>query len=44
MTKPSKSVTPSALSVTEESLEPSGVVLTIGGELTSPRHQSSARV
>ncbi len=29
----SKSVTRSALSLTEESLEPSGVVLTVGGEL-----------
>jgi anti-sigma B factor antagonist len=33
MTKPSKSLTPSALRLTEESLEPSGVVLTVGGEL-----------
>jgi len=33
MTKASKSVTRSALCLTEESLEPSGVVLTVGGEL-----------
>jgi anti-anti-sigma factor len=33
MTRASKSVTPSALSVFEESLAPSGVVLTVGGEL-----------
>jgi anti-sigma B factor antagonist len=33
MTKPSKSLPPSALRLTEESLEPSGVVLTVGGEL-----------
>jgi anti-sigma B factor antagonist len=33
MSKSSKSLTPGALRLTEESLEPSGVVLTIGGEL-----------
>jgi anti-sigma B factor antagonist len=33
MTEPSKSLTPGTLRLTEESLEPSGVVLTVGGEL-----------
>jgi anti-sigma B factor antagonist len=33
MSKPSKSLTPGALRLTEESLEPSGVVLTVEGEL-----------
>jgi anti-sigma B factor antagonist len=33
MIEPSKSLTPSALRLTEESLEPSGVVLTVEGEL-----------
>ncbi len=33
MTQPAKSVAPSSLRVTEEPLEPSGVVLTVGGEL-----------
>ena len=33
MTRASNSVTPSALCMTEESLEPYGVVLTVGGEL-----------
>jgi anti-sigma B factor antagonist len=33
MTRPAKSVTPSALRLTEEPLEPSGVVLTVEGEL-----------
>jgi anti-sigma B factor antagonist len=33
MTEPSKSLARSALRLTEESLEPSGVVLTVGGEL-----------
>ena len=33
MTRASTSLTPSALRLTEESLEPSAVVLTVGGEL-----------
>jgi anti-sigma B factor antagonist len=33
MTKPSRSLTPGALRLTEESLEPSGVVLSVRGEL-----------
>jgi anti-sigma B factor antagonist len=33
MTKPAKSLTPGALRLTEERLEPSGVVLTVEGEL-----------